>query len=410
MDETVQTAGSSEQIRFANRVQVLRAFLEEGVSSAGAVAERVGLSRQTVMKAIQFFHRTGLLTSVGKGSSTSLGGKRPELFELTKDRYFLSITLWPEAQHLRLVTIGGSSVAELVRQEPLAEDGKEALRRVGRQSAELVRDRGLRSEQIVGVSISVPGLVDYGTGTLRCSSRFPGWGSGVALKEHLAYWFPDAMILTENTGRMAALPLLSDRELAGKRVLVLFDAGGLSGCLMDRGQILGCGDPMIGEIGHMTVDPVDGELCGCGSRGCLERLVSPERVREKAGQWAAECPPETLPPLEELTIPAVFRASEAGDPLGRRLSDYLADCFAVALRSVSLVFDPETVVFRGDYAHADDRFRRTLLDRLGSFRFFAPGGPFELRFDRRELTAMDAQGSKLLLTDRYFSRPELYMD
>lgn len=409
MDGIMQTGASAEQVRFANRAQVLRAFLDMGVSSAGEVAERVSLSRQTVMKAIQFFLRTGLLVSGGKGESTSLGGKRPELFELTHERYFLCITMWPEYLHIRLTTIGGITAADLVRREPLPSDPGEALRRVGRQAAELVRDTGLRTEQVKAVSISTAGIMDYETGSLRYSSQSPDWGSGVPLKALLQPWFPDALILPENTGKMTARPFLLEPDLREKRVMVIFACWGLSGCLMDRGSILSGSNSLIGEIGHMTIDPTDKEVCGCGSRGCLERLVSAERLREKARLWAPQCPNSLLNPAT-LTVPAMFRASEMGDALARRLVAYLAECFAIALRNVSLVFDPDVVVFQGDFSGADDHFRRTLLEHVRDFRYFPWAGPFELRFDRRDLTEMDTAGSVIALTERYFGRAELYMD
>lgn len=409
MEGIVQMPASLEQVRFANRAQVLRAFLGGGVCSAGEVAERIGLSRQTVMKAIQFFLRTGLLASGGKGASTSLGGKRPELFELTRERYFLCITMWPDYLHIHLATIGGVTAADLVRREPLPADPKEALRRVGRQAAELVRDTGVRMEQVKAVSISTAGIMDYETGSLRYSSQSPDWGSGVPLRELLGQWFPDALILPENTGKMTARPFLLERSLARKRVLVVFACWGLSGCLIDRGSILSGSNSLIGEIGHMTIDPTDPEICGCGSRGCLERLVSAERLRQKAKEWTGEYLTSILNP-DSLTVPAVFHASGEGDALARRLVAYLAECFATALRNVSLVFDPDVVVFQGDFAVADDHFRRTLMDHVRDFRYFPRGCPFELRFDLRELTGMDIRGSMIALTEQYFGRPELYMD
>jgi len=407
--DTVPT--STAQVRRANRIQVLRGFLGSGPKSAGDVAEQVGLSRQTVMKSIQFFLRTGLLVSGGKGESTTLGGKRPELFELTRDRFFLCITMWPEYLHIHLATVGGIVVADLVRTESLGREPKHALGRVGRLCAELVRDNGIRMEKVAAVSVSTAGIMDYTTGTLRYSSQSPDWGNDVPLKEYLRPWFPEeTLIFAENTGKMAARPFLLEPELMDKRVMVIFSCWGLSGCLLDRGSILSGGNSLIGEIGHMTIDPGDPEVCGCGSRGCLERLVSARRLRELAAQWAGEHPASSLTDSQELTVQQVFAASEQGDSLAQALSRYLGERFAVALRNVSLVFDPDVVVFQGDYAHGDEVFRQTLLAHVADFRYFPARGPFELRFDRRELTEMDTKGAIIALTRRYFGREELYTE
>ena len=94
-------------LKLTNRFQVISPFLSGQAHSATEISEEIGLSRQTVMKSIQFFLNKGILSSAGKGVSTNVGGKRPELFNLSKDRFFLCITLWPQEARLSLYTIGG---------------------------------------------------------------------------------------------------------------------------------------------------------------------------------------------------------------------------------------------------------------------------------------------------------------
>ncbi len=402
---------STAQVRQANREQVLEAFLEGGARSAGDVAEQIGLSRQTVMKAVQFFLRTQLLESAGKGESTSLGGKRPERFELTRSRYFLNITLWPGALRLRLTTVGGIEVADRQLQLRLPPDPNAVIDRIGRLCAELAGRSGVDMDRVVAVSISTAGVMDYRTGTLRYSSQSPEWGTDVPLAERLRPWFaPGTLIFPENAGKMAARPFLTEPELEQKRVMVIFACWGLSATMIEEGRILSGGNSLIGEIGHMTIEPADPEVCGCGSRGCLERLVSAGRLRQLAAAWAGEHPASVLTPDESLTVPRVFEASAQGDSLARALSGYLARQFALALRNVSLIFDPDVVVFQGDYANADRHFHETLRAGISQLQYFPPEGPFELRYDGRDLAQMDARGSFIALSRLYFSRPELYTD
>ena len=406
-----KTPVSTAQVREGNRCQVLEAFLDGTPRSAGDVAEQVGLSRQTVMKSIQFFLRTGLLESVGKGDSTSLGGKRPELFGLTRKRYFLSITIWPGQLRLRLTTVGGSAVAERSLTDPLPPEPRAAMDRIGRLCAELVGRSGVDMDRVAAVSVSTAGILDYRTGTLRYSSQSPQWGTDVPIQTWLQPRFaPGTLIFAENAGKMAARPFLREPELERKRVMVIFACWGLSATMIEAGEILSGSNSLIGEIGHMIVEPSDPEVCGCGSRGCLERLVSIRRLRELARSWAPEHPGSVLVPDESLTVPRIFEASAGGDGLAMALSGYLAEKFALALRNVSLSFDPDVVVFQGDYANADRHFRDTLRGCIGQLQYFPPEGPFELRFDDRDLAEMDAEGAHIALSRLYFSQPELYME
>ena len=57
---------------------------------------------------------------------------------------------------------------------------------------------------------------------------------------------------------------------------------GVGGGVVIGGRLhLGLGH--AGEIGHTTVDP-DGPLCGCGNRGCLDRMASAESIAAAAGR------------------------------------------------------------------------------------------------------------------------------
>ena len=69
---------------------------------------------------------------------------------------------------------------------------------------------------------------------------------------------------------------------AGRRDLVCIALGtGVGGGVVIGGRVhLGLGH--AGEIGHTTVDP-DGPLCGCGNRGCLDRMASAESIAAAGG-------------------------------------------------------------------------------------------------------------------------------
>ena len=96
------------------------------------------------------------------------------------------------------------------------------------------------------------------------------------------------------------------------------------------------------------------------------------------------------------------------DPYARGYVTYLADCFAAMLRNVSLVFNPETVVFVGDYAAADPYFDTRMHEQFQQFHYLASGAPIEVRYDTRALPELDAKGSAIALLNHFFSQPALY--
>ena len=399
-------------LKIVNRRSVLSAFRRGARLSAGDISSMTGISRPTVVKCIRFFQDKGLLISRGKGSSTAAGGKRPEYYTLSENRYFLSIALWPRELRASLYSIGHTLIGKLNLPQSLPAMAEETAKQAAALAARLLREQCVLPQDVCAASVSTSGTVDRATNTLMFSSHTPQWGTHVHLLDSLsALLGTETPILLENAGKMCARPFLLDSTLLNQRVLVLFTTWGVSSSFIEHGRITNGRHSLIGEIGHMTVAPDDPEPCGCGSRGCFERMISPRRMRVMLAAETAKHPDSALAGREEdCTISELFRASAEGDAAAQAVSRALAHIFAPVLRNVSLVFDPDTVILQGDYAAADEVFRETLWQEMAGFRYYADGVPFQLIADHRSISEMDAEGAFIALDHLYFSAPDLYRD
>ena len=278
-------------LKVANRRTVLSAFRRGAVAGVSEVSQQTGISRPTVVKCIRFFLDSGLLVSLGKGPSTAIGGKRPENYTLSGRRYFLCLALWPQEMRACLYTIGHTLLGSISLSGPLPDTADEISRKSATLAARLLREQCVQPRDVCAVSVSTSGTVDRETGTLLYSSHTPQWGTHVHLLADLRGLFGLATpISLENAGKMCARPFLLDSALRSQRVLVLFTTWGLSGCMLEHGHILSGQNSLIGEVGHMTLDPSDPEPCGCGSHGCFERLVSAARVRRMVRTYHRHLP------------------------------------------------------------------------------------------------------------------------
>ena len=407
------TATLPSDLKRSNRMQILEKFRSGDACTASQIAEEIGVSRQTVMKAIQFFASKGLIVSLGKSHSTSVGGKPPELFSLSTQRCLLSVSLWPDRQQLTLMNLRGEVLAARSLPEPLSESVDPAVEIIGAISAELLSDCGRAPEALSGVCVSTSGTVNYRTNTLKFNSLRPAWGRNIPIAERLAPCFaPGTPILVENVAKVVGRSILHKPETERKRMISVFSSwGGVCASFIENDRILNGKDSLIGEIGHMVIAPEDAEECGCGSHGCFERMVSNERLRRNIASTISAHPESALNALdpEKIVVSDVFAASARGDAYARELTTQLARYFAMALRNVSLVFDPELVVLQGEYAAADGAFCAQLQRALSDFRYYPEGGPFELQLDRRPIAELDVRGARVLLIDHLFSDPALYV-
>ena len=89
-------------LKHRNRKIVLDCFRDYQEHTVADIVTRTGISKLTVMRAIQFFCAKNIIVSSGKGSSTEQGGKKPEFFRFGYKKNLLTIMMWPEMLELRL--------------------------------------------------------------------------------------------------------------------------------------------------------------------------------------------------------------------------------------------------------------------------------------------------------------------
>lgn len=151
--------------------------------------------------------------------------------------------------------------------------------------------------------------------------------------------------------------------------MILLTIGtGVGGGLVLDGQIYRGAHGVAAEVGHMRVVP-DGQLCGCGLRGCLEAYASGTALVREARAAA------TLPSAERLlemadgdpqriTGPMVTAAAAEGDELAIVLIAQLGRWLGEAMGSFVALFDPAVFVIGGGVSEAGDLLLRPADEAL----------------------------------------------
>lgn len=388
-------------LKRANRQKILNVLKTGRVMTAADIHEETGISRPTVMRALQHYCQKGVIQSMGLGSATSMGGKKPELFRFSDTRKILCVNFWPESISLALCGLISDVYATERFTHTIDDDISEAFRYLGQTTRGYLEKQGLSIGDLYGVALNMPGAIDYDSMTLRYNVKVPGWGVDVPLEALLKKTFGDSLtFFVDNAGKAAGRAVLLDHpEYAQRRLLTLFTTWGVSACMLERGHVLNGSDSLIGEIGHMLISDNGPRVCGCGKRGCLESLVSLSHVRSLLLKNRAIRPEDPF----DVTFAWLFQQSAAGNEKAREVVRYLAHCFAVALHNLSLTYNQDTVIFQGDFALADETFDRRLREELNEFHYYPRREPFAILYDQRDLTLLAARGGSESLRKMYFS-------
>ena len=269
------------------------------------------------------------------------------------------------------IDIGGTTIkVGLVEKTGVIEKRWEVPTRKGSDPTGLLEDvkasitacmteKGLEKEDILGVGIAAPGPVTA-DGVLHGCVNI-GWGD-VNLAEMAQKVLGISPVRVGNDARIAALgEAIYGAGRGAKSMLMVTLGTGVGGGVVLDGEILMGESGVAGEIGHMTIDPYETEVCGCGKKGCLEQYASATGMVRAAERFLRERTEDSvLRQKESVSAKTLWDAAKAGDMLANEIVDFVCDRLSSALVNATYLVDTERIVIGGGVCAAG----QFLLDKI----------------------------------------------
>jgi glucokinase len=215
----------------------------------------------------------------------------------------------------------------------------------------------LREQQgaqgLAGIGVVVPGFISLEEGVVRNCNNIPAL-ENFPIRDQLSQRLGTPVIL-ENDANAAALGEQWMGAGRGVNDLVLLTLGtGIGGGIISGGKMLRGFMGMAGELGHITVVP-NGNPCGCGNRGCLEKHASATAVAAMG----------KLLGYGEVTAKQVYERAVAGDERAREIFASVGEALGIALATLVNAFNAPLYLLSGG--------------GIGAWEFFAPAMLAEAR-------------------------------
>ncbi len=213
---------------------------------------------------------------------------------------------------------------------------------------------------LAGIGVGVPGFILLKEGVIKNCNNLP-FLEDSPIRDEMGQLLGTRVIL-ENDANAAAL---GEKWMgAGRDVddLVLLTLGtGIGGGIIIGGRVLHGYLGMAGELGHVTVVP-NGNPCGCGNQGCLEKHASASAIASMA---------RVMNLGDGLTAKDVYDLAMRGDERARRIYRIMGEALGVALAMLVNAFNAPLYLLSGGVLGAWDLFAPAMLEqvRLRSFTF-----------------------------------------
>ena len=343
--------------------QIFEYVRSHGQAARSDITQALGISGGSATTLTADLIADGHLREVESHTKeTSRGRPRIALEVVAQGAYVIGIKLAFSKHTAVLADFTGAIVADAsLPSGDHARSVREVLDEVSALTEKLLAKTQISWSRIDAVGIGLPGMVDHETDKIVWSPllRDTQNSFSTAFAERFA-----VPLLIDNDANMLTLAELwfGEGRAMSDFAVVTVESGVGMGLVLDNRLYRGSRGLGL-ELGHTKVQ-LDGALCRCGQRGCLEAYVADYAlIREAAtalgrmadpGQSAGD------------VIKALRKQAEAGDGASKAIFQRAGSYLALGLSNVVQLFDPEMIILSGERMGYDYLYANEVIEMMGS--------------------------------------------
>lgn len=341
------------------RQQVFEAIRQAGRIARIDIARDTQVSPATVTAITSELLAAGLIEEITPESDRS-GAKRGRPRVALKVRgaahLIAGIKISDRSATVILVDFEGQTVGEYDHELPgPVMSAEEMVTLVKQALTGACASAGRKITEVSGVGLGLAGLIDANRNFVHWSPSLDQ--RNVELGRMLSNAMPVPFYMDNDANLVAkAEQLFGEARNVSDFIVITIEQGVGMGIVIDgriyRGE-RGCG----AEFGHTKVQ-LDGALCRCGQRGCLEAYVGDYALLREANIRGSAQPEDDLS--------ALHARAKAGDAMARSIFDRAGRMFAMGLANVINIFDPSLVILSGEQMTFDFLYSADVLDKVKS--------------------------------------------
>ncbi len=226
-------------------------------------------------------------------------------------------------------------------------------------------------DELIGVGIGAPGMVDLDGGTVKNPPNLANWkvfrlGDEVSKKIR-------SRVEVENDANAAAVGEMKFGAAKDLKNFLMITLGtGVGGGVVVDGKVFRGESGGAGEIGHTTVN-MDGPLCGCGNHGCVEAYVGQRHLSKRVADQLKSHPNSLINTLldgdpDNLEPKIISEAASQGDSFALQVWKETGTYVGTAVASAFNMFDLTILIIGGGVAKAGkplfDSVEATVRERV----------------------------------------------
>lgn len=335
-------------------------YSSPGISRAN-LAKQTHLSKTTVSTLVDELIEREFILDSGIRDSDSIG-RKPNCLHVRTNSYYVLVLNWVEnTVNACLVDIAGTSVfSEQYRLNP-----DETY--ITCSSSCLYHSilKHYDPKRILGICVIVSAMIDAAHNEVYSTTLSLLDPEREHLIDSLRVAFPEfSVALLEDT----ACYSYAEKIYAGieeNNFAFLNFSRGIGATLFIEGNMLGRASGSFTQFGHYSLNP-NGALCACGNHGCLETMISENRLKSRISEFGSI---SSLEMQDYVTFSDLGKAVTFRDPTAIIMVRQMAWELAQALGNLICTVNPSLIVLGGKIPPLGELFLNEVRNGLKNTGF-----------------------------------------
>lgn len=337
--------GNIQELKQQNLLDVINILRKEKELSKQALARQMDVSSVSAHSFINELLDMNIVLS--SGTSSPSHGRKASLFRLNP-YYGFAVGIFLSSTSI--ITVAYDFTSKLISSFTLNIDKtpeNELGEQIITQARLAIATHKAAYHRCLGIGVAMPAIVDSTSSTIRKIFHFHNFYP-LNLKDVMqeALGVP-IFIGNDNKLCLNAIKWSEDRFTNRPIAFIGVEEGVGCGVLIN-GKILQGSNFFAGEIGHLSVD-LNGPLCSCGSRGCIEGYISEKGlIKQVVDHLNSLSDRPQLYNTENFNIQHVISLAQTNDFVHTTILK-CCDYFSVLLEDIVKIYDPKEIIIECEY-------------------------------------------------------------
>jgi len=335
--------GNRDLIKALNITTVLNVVKNLGPISRVEIAQKTHLSAATISNITAELIENHLIFEKEEGNSS--GGRKPIMLVLNPTGAYV-IGLKLAADH---VTGALTNIqAKVIVKRTVFLKGRSldnVLSCITDIVVSLLKDGNVQKTKLLGVGLGMAGIINAENGQLKYTSIFD-WHD-VNIVEMLTKRLKVPIYVDNDVNTLALTENWFGAGRGMDNFLLVTVGRGVGMGIVINGQIYRGSFGGAGEFGH-TVIEINGPLCDCGKRGCLESIASDPAIMKSATEKISqgELPNDIKDIIDLISL------GKNGNTVVQKIFAKAGEALGVGIANLINIFNPQMVIISGEGVRA----------------------------------------------------------